>query len=202
MSKVYERTEHGSACGNRWKFSKLADDVCAKDRGHRGAHRTTKAQEAHSHSWFGSEGIPAEAIVATVDQETGQAEINAAMMGDGRRAVREMSSITRTDYAIEYRDGRSVRLRLVDAPAEPGQPKRTPLGYAVVTAGNREFAVWPHIRRKHPKNEYGVSCTADNTTYYSYRNCERFGPARNASEDSKPGTIGALVWAQINTRAR
>ncbi|MFJ8163832.1 hypothetical protein ACIRBY_23295 [Streptomyces sp. NPDC096136] len=58
--------------------------------------------------------------ITTVDQKTGQAEINAAMMGPGRRAVREMSSITRTDYAIEYNDGRSVRLVLVDAPAPEG----------------------------------------------------------------------------------
>lgn len=56
--------------------------------------------------------------VTTVGQKTGLAEINAAMMGAGRRAVRTMSSITRTDYAIEYTDGRSVRLVLVDAPVK------------------------------------------------------------------------------------
>lgn len=54
-----------------------------------------------------------------VDRVTGLAEINAAMMGVGRKAVRSMSSITRTDYAIDYRDGRSVRLILVDTPEEP-----------------------------------------------------------------------------------
>ena len=54
-----------------------------------------------------------------VSREAGLKEINNAMMG-GRKAVREMSSITRTDYAIEYRDGRSVRLVLVDAPAPEG----------------------------------------------------------------------------------
>ncbi|MGW8326460.1 hypothetical protein ACWGLE_00990 [Streptomyces sp. NPDC055897] len=53
-----------------------------------------------------------------VERETGLAEINAAMMGEAKRTVRTMSSINRTDYAIEYRDGRSVRLVLVDAPAE------------------------------------------------------------------------------------
>lgn len=46
----------------------------------------------------------------------GMDEINHAMMG-GRRDVREMSSITRTDFAIEYKDGRMVRLVQVDAPA-------------------------------------------------------------------------------------
>ena len=55
-------------------------------------------------------------ILTMVDQKAGLDEINAAMMGVGRKAVRSMSSITRTDYAIEYKDGRSVRLALVDVP--------------------------------------------------------------------------------------
>lgn len=46
-------------------------------------------------------------------------EINTAMMG-GRRGVRTMSSISHTGYAIEYKDGRSVRLVQVDAPAPEG----------------------------------------------------------------------------------
>ncbi|NEA42746.1 hypothetical protein [Streptomyces sp. SID11385] len=75
---------------------------------------------------------------ATITQAEGLAEINNAMMS-GRRQVRTMSSITAgTDYAIEYKDGRSVRLVLVDAPApeaftqgqavlvqRPGQAPRT-----------------------------------------------------------------------------
>ena len=44
-------------------------------------------------------------------------EINHAQMA-GKRDVRTMSSITRTDFAIEYKDGRKVRLVRVDAPAE------------------------------------------------------------------------------------
>ncbi|EDY43951.1 hypothetical protein [Streptomyces sp. SPB074] len=56
---------------------------------------------------------------AFVDQAEGLAEINEAMMG-GRRQVRTMSSITRTDYAIEHKDGRNVLLTLVDAPAPEG----------------------------------------------------------------------------------
>ncbi|MFE4857410.1 hypothetical protein [Streptomyces sp. NPDC056670] len=58
--------------------------------------------------------------VTTVERETGLAEINAAMMGETKRTVRTMSSINRTDYAIDYKDGRSVRLVLVDAPAPEG----------------------------------------------------------------------------------
>lgn len=52
-----------------------------------------------------------------VSREDGLSEINHAMMG-GRRFVREMSSISRTDYAIDYKDGRSVRLVLIDQPEE------------------------------------------------------------------------------------
>jgi hypothetical protein len=48
----------------------------------------------------------------------GLAEINHAMMA-GKQDVREMSSINRTDYEIEYKDGRKVRLVRVDAPTEP-----------------------------------------------------------------------------------
>ncbi|MFG2292000.1 hypothetical protein [Streptomyces sp. NPDC048603] len=132
--------------------------------------------------------------VTTVDRKAGLDEINAAMMGKTRKAVREMSSISRTDYAIEYRDGRDVRLVLVDAPEEL---ERTPLGYVVLEVQGRLFAVWPHIKRKHPKNEHGMTCTADHTTYHGYRNGEWFGPSRIASEDNKAGTVGAAVWAAL-----
>lgn len=52
-------------------------------------------------------------VTTTVSQKTGLEEIDHAMMG-GRREVREMSSISRTDYAIKYRDGRDVRLVLAE----------------------------------------------------------------------------------------
>lgn len=55
--------------------------------------------------------------VTHVSIREGLDEINHAMMA-GKRDVRTMSSISRTDYAIEYKDGRSVRLVRVDAPAE------------------------------------------------------------------------------------
>jgi hypothetical protein len=52
----------------------------------------------------------------------GLAEINHAMMA-GKREVETMSSVTSTDYAIEYKDGRTVTLTRVDAPVE--QPAAT-----------------------------------------------------------------------------
>lgn len=58
-------------------------------------------------------------VTSIVSQREGLAEINHAMMA-GKRDVRTMSSISSTDYAIEYKDGRSVHLILVDAPAPEG----------------------------------------------------------------------------------
>lgn len=74
---------------------------------------------------------------AHVSRKDGLDEINHAQM-DGRREVRTMSSISRTDYAIEYKDGRKVRLVLVDAPeqAPEDQPKETALdAWSVASPG-------------------------------------------------------------------
>jgi hypothetical protein len=57
-----------------------------------------------------------------ISVKDGLAEINHAMMA-GRRDVRTMSSISRTDYAIEYKDGRKVRLVQVDAPETVSEPE-------------------------------------------------------------------------------
>lgn len=53
-------------------------------------------------------------VTKVVSKREGLDEINHAMMA-GKHAVRTMSSITRTDFAIEYKDGQSVRLVQVDA---------------------------------------------------------------------------------------
>jgi hypothetical protein len=58
-------------------------------------------------------------VYSLISRSEGLAEINHAMTA-GKRNVRTMSSITRTDYDIEYKDGRSVRLVLIDAPAPEG----------------------------------------------------------------------------------
>ena len=55
-----------------------------------------------------------------VSVREGLDEINAAMISPRKNGVREMSSITRTDYAITYRDGRDVRLVRAEAP-EPAE---------------------------------------------------------------------------------
>lgn len=48
-------------CGNEWKHGK---DACARQPGHVGPHRNTKAVEAWTFSWFDSDGTPADADVA------------------------------------------------------------------------------------------------------------------------------------------
>jgi plasmid stabilization system protein ParE len=53
--------------------------------------------------------------------QAGLAEINAAMMGEGRKNVRRMSA-ARSSAIIEYRDGRKVEIRPAaedETPAEP-----------------------------------------------------------------------------------
>lgn len=73
--------------------------------------------------------------VTHVSVREGLAEINHAMMG-GKREVLTMSSINRTDYAIEYKDGRSVRLVRVDAPAEqPAETDERPDAWTVAGPG-------------------------------------------------------------------
>jgi hypothetical protein len=86
----------------------------------------------------------------TVDRETGMAEINAAMMGNTKKTVRTMSSISRTDYAIDYKDGRSVRLVLVDAPAPEGFAE----GQAVVVARPGQMLVTGTVAHIHTAPGY------------------------------------------------
>ncbi|MFD9561559.1 hypothetical protein [Streptomyces sp. NPDC059994] len=88
MSKVYERTENSAICGNRWKFSKLAGDVCVQDRGHRGPHQNTRAREAHTFSWFDDEGIPSRSAVTTDEYEVSP-DIETGFRGAPGRAQAE-----------------------------------------------------------------------------------------------------------------
>lgn len=203
--------------------------------------------------------------VTTVDRKVGLDEINAAMIGEAKKTVRTMSSISRTDYAIEYRDGRSVRLVLVDAPAPEGYsqgqavvvqlPGREPFtgtvahihtapGYVavlddrhravspyptsfvraatteqtpeertaeirpgrtgqVITANGKDYVVGkmvPADRPVHAGAPAGWTPTAY-VNYWSMRNGKAFGPIRTTDADAKPGTIGALIWAQAGIDA-
>lgn len=136
-----------------------------------------------------------------VTQKVGMDEINAAMFGSTRRTVRTMSSINRTDYAIEYKDGRKVRLELIEIVPPTGDriEPRTQTTAAVTLSDGKVYIVDTRITRKHPKNKYGVSCIADHTSYYSSRNGQPFGATRFTSENNKPKSVGGRIWALLTT---
>ncbi|MER6485680.1 hypothetical protein ABT264_19255 [Streptomyces virginiae] len=120
--------------------------------------------------------------VTVVDRGAGLAEINHAMMG-GRRDVREMSSINRTDYAIDYKDGRSVRLILVDAPAPEGYTQ----GQAVIVQRPGLPTITGTVAHIHTAPGY-VAVTDDryrDTTTYPTRFLSPAEP-EEALEDSAP----------------
>ncbi|MEU9000513.1 hypothetical protein [Streptomyces sp. NPDC048551] len=138
------------------------------------------------------------------DRRTGLDEINAAMIGEAKKTVRTMSSISRTDYAIDYRDGRTVRLILVDAPAEERtaeiRPGRTG---QVVTANGKDYVVGkviPADRPTHVGAPKGWEPTAY-VDYWSVRNGKAFDPVRTTNAEAKSGTVGALIWAQLSADA-
>ncbi|MFI8817474.1 MULTISPECIES: hypothetical protein [unclassified Streptomyces] len=153
-------------------------------------------------------------VTATVSQRKGMDEINRAMMA-GRRDVRTMSSITRTDYDIEYRDGRKVRLVLVDAPEEtksPEQPteKRTALIQRratgpdlmgrVVTVKEKDYVVSQIVPADRPIH---VGAPKDwkpeaYVSYWSERGGMRFGATRTAGPNAKPGTVAHAIWDAVN----
>lgn len=75
-------------------------------------------------------------VTTTVSQREGLDEINTAMMNS--RPIRTMSSINRTDYAIEYRAGNKVTLRLVDESAPVAKDDVEPMDWASTRTGNVE----------------------------------------------------------------
>ncbi|MFF9525419.1 hypothetical protein ACF1DV_26075 [Streptomyces achromogenes] len=86
-------------------------------------------------------------VTSIISQREGLAEINKAMM-EGEREVREMSSITRTDYAIEYKDGRSVRLVLIDPPA-PAEEADEFSNHVVSVRGGKVHKAMPGVPEGH-----------------------------------------------------
>lgn len=131
-----------------------------------------------------------------VSTEAGRSEINHAMMG-GKRDVNEMSSLSRTDYAIEYKDGRKVTLKLIDAPAD--KPAETDShGRRIVTAKGKRYVVGAIVPAQ-PRTP-GAKSWIPNAyvSYWSERNGEAFGPTRHAGGDDKPGTVGRAVWDAIS----
>lgn len=155
-----------------------------------------------------SEGI--EGTTAIVSQKDGMDEINSCMIGDRRKTVLRMSSISRTDYHIVYRNGEVVVLKLVNAPQPPkveqaAPVERTAVIYRrqdgdvtgrVVTVKGKDYVLAklvPADRPVHAGAPKGWKPTAY-VTYWSVRNGERFGATRTAGPDSKPGTVGHALF--------
>ncbi|MFB7114100.1 hypothetical protein [Streptomyces sp. NPDC056291] len=130
-----------------------------------------------------------------VSVREGRDEINHVMM-DGKRDVRSMSAY-RTDANIEYKDGRKVRLILVDAPEE--QPAETDSkGRRIVTVKGKRYIVGKVVPAR-PKTEGAISWIPEAyVSYWSERNSETFGATRHASASNKPGTIGRAIWDAVN----
>lgn len=159
-------------------------------------------------------------ITETVSYEAGKAEINHAQM-TGRRQVRTMSSISRTDYAIEYKDGRSVTIKLTDLVEQPAEqpatsePERAIIGYGdsvddpmfgrVVYVKGKPYVLDTVVRQRRYVPEhvtggytYAARTVPGRVDYWSVRDGKWFGATRSALDTAKPGTVGAALWAAAN----
>jgi len=112
-----------------------------------------------------------------VDRKTGLGEINEAMMGETKKSVDQMSQISRTDFQIAYRDGRVVRLVLVDAPAPEGYTQ----GQAVVVQRPGQAPVTGTVAHIHTAPGY-VAVRDDRHRHVSNYPTSFVSPAENEGE--------------------
>ncbi|MGI5404187.1 hypothetical protein ACQEVG_32995 [Streptomyces sp. CA-135486] len=121
-------------------------------------------------------------------------EVNHAMM-EGKREVRQMSS-GRTAHWIDYRDGRTVRMTLVDAPAPVETDSE---GRRIVTVKGKLYVV-SAVTPARPKVEGVPSWVPE--AYVSYWSGgllgQPSGPTRHASASRRPGTVGRAIWDAVN----
>lgn len=131
-------------------------------------------------------------VTTHVSIREAMAEVNHAMM-EGKRDVRQMSS-GRTAHWINYRDGREVRMTLVDAPALAETDSK---GRRIVTVKGKRYIV-SHVTPARPRTPGAVSWVPEAyVSYWSERNGKTFGATRFASASSKPGTVGRAIWDAI-----
>lgn len=126
-------------------------------------------------------------------------EINAGVMDRAvKRTIRSMSA-ARSSANIEYRDGRKVVIRPATAEeiaayAEARQ-KTTANGRRIVTVKGKRYIVSAVIPGR-PKTPGAKSWVPEAyVTYWAERSGTIFGPTRHATASSKPGTVGAGIWA-------
>lgn len=139
-------------------------------------------------------------ITAHVSIREGLDEVNHAMM-DGKRDAKEMSSITRTDFAIEYKDGRKVTLIQVDAPAaetEEGPEVWTGEATRFVTVKGKRYIVGTIVPAQ-PRTPGAKSwIPTAYVQYWSERDGKTFGATRSTSGNAKPGTVGRAIWDAVS----
>jgi hypothetical protein len=216
-SKVYRRTEDGSTTYlsqaegdaeiNRLRAAYARGEIRELFAGARGATYTNAdGLRIHLHLEDAPERTPERVYERTengvttfVSLKDGGAEVDRAQMGP-RRDIREMSS-SRGQHAITYRDGRKVTLVMVDRPeAVPTgtvEAERPSTSFRIVTAKGKRYMVSKVIPAR-PRTPGATSWIPyASVSYWSERNGERFGATRSAAENSKPGTVGALIWAQV-----
>ncbi|MFJ6085148.1 hypothetical protein ACIQI8_27440 [Streptomyces sp. NPDC092369] len=144
-------------------------------------------------------------VTSHVSIREAMTEVNDAKLGrlSRERSVRKMSS-GRTQHHIEYADGRTVSMILVDAPAtvEPEEGPKAWTGEAtrIVTVKGKRYAVGP-IR---PARSWTVGATSGVTpasvNYWTERNGVTFGATRTANDEAKPGSIGRAIWDAVSAR--
>jgi hypothetical protein len=134
-------------------------------------------------------------VTSIVSVEAARAEGDHAMMA-GRRDVRSMSS-GYGHHVIEYKDGRKVTLKMVDAPAE--EPAETDSkGRLIVTVKDKRYIV-DRIISARPKTDDSPTWIPEAfANYWSERDGEIFGPTRSACASMKPGTVGRAIWDAVN----
>lgn len=120
------------------------------------------------------------------------AEVEHAMMA-GRKDVKRMSS-GRTQHLIDYKDGRRVSMRLVDAPV----PRTDEEGRRIVTIGEKLY-VADAVTPARPRTPGATSWIPEAyVRYWSGGLTGRpAGPTRTGKASMKPGTVGRAVWDAV-----
>lgn len=121
-------------------------------------------------------------IVQKVDNKIALTEISAAQMSRGL-GVDEMT-YSNGKATITYSDGRVITIRRI----------RKTEG-TVVTVGTKNYAV-SDVRVAGNRGTWRV--TDDHVDYWSIKNGQPFGATRTAGVFSKPGTVGAQIWAEVS----
>lgn len=85
----------------------------------------------------------------------------------------------------------------------PVAPERTADGRRIVTVKGKRYIVDNHVSQDRTVVHGGVERTWPGGVYYwNERNGETFGATRTAFSDSKPGTVGAAIWAAASAGRR